>query len=601
MYRFSVSLLFFITLSTSKLFVSLTFDDCLIEHYDTSLLLNSYGMLGTFYINSGRVNFNGRLSSTQILQMQSNNHEIGGHTISHQNLTSLDYDGRLYQICKDRESLTKITGRDVDSFAYPFGATFENASALFQTCNYLSARTSGGIETPFDCFGCPKALKLPVVDPYMIRSITYRLTNGLTYFTTPIQTALKAFDNDPNFYWITLIFHEINDSSNSYTAISKSDFTSFLKWLKNRPTVGIVKMNEVIKSGDYEQLYNLATQRTNSIPIPSTDFTSTPNPTNTNNPTTQKPTNTNNPTTQKPTNNPTNNPTVTTDTIDTTSPTSNVESKLDTSSIIGISIGTVGFCSLAIIGILLFFRRHRIPRNSHTNTFNTTSGNNDSIIRISELDANDIENFLTEVSVTGNIPNENNVNIPNESNINVPNESNINIPNESNMNVPNESNINTPNEDIQNEDCELPIMIENSSMSEDDMGINPLNIIPTVNDVSRVDDIDVVRVFNNSDITENGPILNQFVFDPIIYQPSIIEIELIPIDPIVDDSIIEPTINQDLTIEQQFEESTIMFEFESQEPDIESQEDIQVQEQEPQKEPHELHHKSHADIEEIDI
>jgi peptidoglycan/xylan/chitin deacetylase (PgdA/CDA1 family) len=79
--------LFLIASSNAKLFLSLTFDDGLPEHYQVSTILQSYGMLGTFYINSGRLNVNGRISINQMLDMQTNNHEIAGHTVNHLNLT----------------------------------------------------------------------------------------------------------------------------------------------------------------------------------------------------------------------------------------------------------------------------------------------------------------------------------------------------------------------------------------------------------------------------------------------------------------------------------------------------------------------------------
>lgn len=381
------SLLFiFITLSSSKLFVSLTFDDALIEHYDVSNILNSYGMLGTFYINSGRLNLNGRISTSQMLNMQTNGHEIAGHTIHHYNLTSLSDDDRLYEICQDHDILEKLTNTPIDSFAFPFGATFDNSSSVFESCDYLSARTSGGIETPVDCFGCPLALPLPPSEPYLLRSITYRLSNGLSYITSPIETALSAFDSDPNYYWIILIFHEVNDKSSSYTAIPKTDFFTFLSWIRQHPNIGIVKVNEVIRSIQYNDLYNLAITRTNSVPIPT--ITTSNLPTTSSKPT-SKPTGSTLQSTIQPTLQPTLPPTL----QPTLHPTEN--SSLGTGTIIGISVGALGFCSISFLIVYLLLKR----RNRDEDLGPSKQNLSDCGIRISnDIDSSDVENYVIQLA-----------------------------------------------------------------------------------------------------------------------------------------------------------------------------------------------------------
>jgi peptidoglycan/xylan/chitin deacetylase (PgdA/CDA1 family) len=148
--------------SDAKIFVTFTFDDGLPEHYSASKTLDSYNMKGTFHINSGRIDSNTRLSKSEIESMQQRGHEIAGHTVNHTNLGNVDSSARRKAICDDAANLNAIgSGIDVTSFAYPYASTFNGAEGVLESCGFTSARTSGGIETPFDCDQCPLGILLP--------------------------------------------------------------------------------------------------------------------------------------------------------------------------------------------------------------------------------------------------------------------------------------------------------------------------------------------------------------------------------------------------------------------------------------------------------
>lgn len=61
------------------------------------------------------------LSDAQLRQLADAGHEIGGHTIHHTVLTTLDEAGARAQVQGGREALQALTGRPVRSFAYPNG------------------------------------------------------------------------------------------------------------------------------------------------------------------------------------------------------------------------------------------------------------------------------------------------------------------------------------------------------------------------------------------------------------------------------------------------------------------------------------------------
>lgn len=234
-----------------KLFVSLTFDDGLTDHYGVYQTLQDCGMKATFYINSGRLDKLNRLTKQQVQVIGNAGHEIGGHTINHVNLPTLTSDQQVAEICGDKNNIRGV-GFNATSFALPFGANFPDSKNVSSSCGYTSIRQSGGIQTPFDCAGCPLALTLPATQPYLLRSITYRLDYGLDYVIKPIQKALQELDQN-KFYWIILVFHQVSNST-VYTAIPQTDFDTLLYFLKNN-SIAVVKVHDVIHAKDLEQLY----------------------------------------------------------------------------------------------------------------------------------------------------------------------------------------------------------------------------------------------------------------------------------------------------------------------------------------------------------
>lgn len=61
------------------------------------------------------------LSSEQLLELSRRGVEIGGHTVAHTILTTLDDGQALAEMIAGKRRLEAITGRSVDSFAYPNG------------------------------------------------------------------------------------------------------------------------------------------------------------------------------------------------------------------------------------------------------------------------------------------------------------------------------------------------------------------------------------------------------------------------------------------------------------------------------------------------
>jgi len=123
--------------------IALTFDDGYEDAYSTVLpILQRYGMRGTFYIVNSFVGQPGYMNWEQLAALRDAGMEIGAHTISHLNLTSLDQATVAYEISQSKAELDNRLGINVTSFCYPAGFYDWNIEALVQAAGYTNATTT---------------------------------------------------------------------------------------------------------------------------------------------------------------------------------------------------------------------------------------------------------------------------------------------------------------------------------------------------------------------------------------------------------------------------------------------------------------------------
>ncbi len=123
--------------------IALTFDDGYEDAYSTVLpIMQRYGMRGTFYIVNSFVGQPGYMSWEQLATLRDAGMEIGAHTISHLNLTSLDQATAAYAISQSKADIDSRLAINVTSFCYPAGFYDGNIEALVQAAGYTNATTT---------------------------------------------------------------------------------------------------------------------------------------------------------------------------------------------------------------------------------------------------------------------------------------------------------------------------------------------------------------------------------------------------------------------------------------------------------------------------
>ena len=229
-----------------KPYISFTFDDGTIDHYEVvAPLLEKYDTRGTFFVNSGHIGTPGFMNATQLLDLQSRGHEIGGHSVNQQErLSELTSETQLLRIQTDFNTLSNI-GLNITSFSWPFGYTSLELIEMVKSVGYLRARDIGGIKIPSSCGLCPSTLRLPLSDSakYAIRSFNVK---SFHTFGNLMWQVFRAED------WVLNNPEEISVLPFTFHTVCKrcgynpTRFEDFLRWLKPRYKIGTT--NELIKN-----------------------------------------------------------------------------------------------------------------------------------------------------------------------------------------------------------------------------------------------------------------------------------------------------------------------------------------------------------------
>ncbi len=100
--------------------VILTFDDGDITIYTNAFpIMKAMGYVGVVYIVADRLHADGYLNAEQLKELAAAGWEIGSHSMTHVDLTTIP--DATWEIAQSKTTLEKAVGVKIRSFAYPFG------------------------------------------------------------------------------------------------------------------------------------------------------------------------------------------------------------------------------------------------------------------------------------------------------------------------------------------------------------------------------------------------------------------------------------------------------------------------------------------------
>lgn len=222
--------------------VSLTFDDGNGNQLAAEQVLKAHGLVGTFFITTSWIGTPSYLTQANLQTIAGDGNEIGGHTVTHPDLTTLTSAAASAEICNGKSTL-ESWGFHVNNFAYPFAAENASVQTDVKNCGFASARGLGDIRSPASCPSCPFAETLPPANPLVTKApdevdSTWTLQNLEDLVTNAESTG----------GWLELTFHHIAVGTDPTLTISPTLFETFVTWLAARTANGTTSVKTVAQA-----------------------------------------------------------------------------------------------------------------------------------------------------------------------------------------------------------------------------------------------------------------------------------------------------------------------------------------------------------------
>jgi peptidoglycan/xylan/chitin deacetylase (PgdA/CDA1 family) len=123
--------------------VAITFDDgCETDLTVGVPALERFGFSAKFYIVSGWIGRPGYLSGTQLRELSDRGFEVGCHSRTHANLSTLDAAGLYEEVAVAKAEIEEIVGRKVEDFSCPGGFWSQRVARVAATAGFVTVATS---------------------------------------------------------------------------------------------------------------------------------------------------------------------------------------------------------------------------------------------------------------------------------------------------------------------------------------------------------------------------------------------------------------------------------------------------------------------------
>lgn len=120
----------------------LSYDDGRTEDRQLVKLMNKYGLIGAFHLNSNKLGNATYLNKEEIKELFLG-HEVSVHSANHPNLPDISKIDVINEIVEDRKELERLVNYPVRGMAYPFGNTNDAVIDAINGLGIEYARTVG--------------------------------------------------------------------------------------------------------------------------------------------------------------------------------------------------------------------------------------------------------------------------------------------------------------------------------------------------------------------------------------------------------------------------------------------------------------------------
>jgi peptidoglycan-N-acetylglucosamine deacetylase len=129
-------------MSDNEVLVTTSWDDG--HELDERLagLLDRHGVAGTFYVAPRYASDGFKHVRAPALRSIAERFEIGGHTLTHPHLPRVHPDAAAREIADGKRAVEDMIGKEISSFAYPYGEYDQDHVSMVQAAGYTAARTT---------------------------------------------------------------------------------------------------------------------------------------------------------------------------------------------------------------------------------------------------------------------------------------------------------------------------------------------------------------------------------------------------------------------------------------------------------------------------
>jgi peptidoglycan/xylan/chitin deacetylase (PgdA/CDA1 family) len=217
-------------------------------------VFGKYGMHATYFVPSGLVctlsaaqcrKSSPYLTIDDIRKIAADGNEIGGLSVTHQQLTTMPVAEAEREICDDRVNLFKLGFRPTD-FAYPFAVENPTVEALTRACGYNAGLGAGTLKGAGRCERCAVAESIPPKNAYNVRT-PIEVNSVHTFWVPRTYEAIVTDAQRHGGGWVIFTLHDIC-RTNCNLGTTLGILGAVLKWLHNQKShnVAVETMSQVI-------------------------------------------------------------------------------------------------------------------------------------------------------------------------------------------------------------------------------------------------------------------------------------------------------------------------------------------------------------------
>jgi len=196
--------------------VTITYDDAWVSQYEEAFpLLKKYKMFATFYILTGSLGKPGYMTTDQILDLYKAGHEIGAHTVTHPDLSTIPAYQVQQELKNSQDFLENLIKHPVPDFAAPYGSVSYDAVKLIKQFYKTNRSVTFGFNTK------------NTFDPFKIKALAISASTSFA--------AVKQFleNTSKHHVWAVLVYHRIGGEANQ-TNISVAEFETHLQEIQKQ-------------------------------------------------------------------------------------------------------------------------------------------------------------------------------------------------------------------------------------------------------------------------------------------------------------------------------------------------------------------------------